>query len=515
MNRYYRPLGYSPFYSKLNSRLFASRKARLMRGFAIAPTFQRGHQFYFRSPRGPMKDLGCWIVTLDPDGGDCAPVTPQPQPEPEPEPTGPTCPDGESVTLRWIGWWWEDFSTRPRTYHYSGGASGYDRGDIFAPDNLEIAHVDFLTEQTTLTSGSLSYPVTYRVKSGYSDWWDWLFSEVTVNATLTLPGDVSTIPNPHDALAPHGWPWEFADVPYALTRVTWGGQTVEDTAGLAPGWCDDGAAPPPDDDDDDDDAAACDPGTPIKYTCTCPDFTAEEHPHTRPRSRTLTTYRHWQNSSWPGIWAARNFPCKHIVSVAYRTRDWPLIFQWARDAARDLPARELWQQAYDSYVEYTDRTRAEREAKRDAKFQRRQRQRQESRDRQHREYLADLKAKVEANLERWRNFEDTVANGMGMAEDGFPLSWDQGHQRYKGAADYYQGLLDQAIAGALPRDPNLVVKRSMPGENATPYERYDYHFEQLGRIDDLGKFLVNEGAKYGWGANVTGNDPYSPPSHLE
>lgn len=492
-----------------------------MRGFAIAPTRNEGdRRYYFRSDRAPRKDRGEWIVSVlkvepgdpgdggdpgggDPGGGGGSLLPPPPL---------------NNTRLRFV------FGSYIRRGHdFYPGESGLVNTWPFVDGTL-------WNESNGGVNGTVRYNI-YSFDGSYDPELEQYYINVFSHRYNQADAQASAVfnfvnyANPGDELT------------FTLLRLQVGNVVVfdaladpESADGDRPGKPipsdlfdttkpphDYSTPPPQSEPEPEPEPEPTPPEVPDgwvsatgkwAYQCTCPDFTGEEHPYNVPLAPSQFRQRSWSGGGWKGMYGTQNFPCKHVVSVGYKRQDWYNIFSWARAAAKDLPARELWQQALDSYREYRARLSADREAQR--------RERQEQIDQRVRD-----KAFREDSIDRVfqgrdLGIQDTPEHRPKLKNGRHMVAGDQLLQEQE------ENIADLERDRARRRRPwnerryhegqGTIYIDAGRGREATDSiaDRLDYTMNTLSRIDEAAKFIANEGAKYGWGGQVTGNDPFSP-----
>ena len=81
------------------------------------------------------------------------------------------------------------------------------------------------------------------------------------------------------------------------------------------------------------------------YSCTCPDYAANEGPYNIAIAPSHLLSRNWTRPR-------PEFPCKHIVAAALANGDMNAVLGWTSESLPDLPARELWAQAAANWANY-------------------------------------------------------------------------------------------------------------------------------------------------------------------
>jgi len=524
MPKYFRPRGFSPRYSAVDTAYYVSRKARLQRGFYLSPTRQISHTEYrFLSGRGPAKDGGEWVVKITEldDQQILNAQWPEPAQGQEPDNLWQSS-SNELVDVTFSFDPSKEFV--PLRDYNSAAAGNYELAkSLYGDDNIKFKTVSggwltvSLVRHTIVVPGAQPRTLVYNFnhEEAYSgaityypsstvpgagaevftylsfstNWRDPCNTRIrdrglsAVAQPNSEPGVTSFVIGPLSSSSSIRW-WA------KLANCIYRGPSVNDSPDPpVTGGGGGGGAPPG--------TVSC---AGVKaYSCTCPDFSAEEHPYRVPVNPTHYKYRQWQTGgNWNGMQRSLNFPCKHIVSVAFKTQDWDNIFCWARAAASDFSTKELWEQARQSWRDYRDATRQRRQQEADAR-----------------------RAFREEEIGRRVNERDAIdrvfqGRDLGVPPppnraliDGFNPHWEADYAWETDAAEKQAAWHAEQQARRRSWDPN----NSGDGRRGTyrgsdPREQLNYLNNTLNKLGDMGRFIANEGSRYGWGGNVSGQDPY-------
>lgn len=560
MAKYFRPRGYNPKYSSLQTAYYVSRKARLQRGFYLSPTRKVSPyewRFMASRGRGPARHAGEWVVQRmrvddgDNNGGDMWGDGPGGDGDwdgnlpPIGEgrmrmwfycfsTTDPLEGGGNEITYRpgyspafdtWHVSSQSSFGQESYEYYMSNGGmyrmSAHNAVYRYSRDSPDDPESDFNTDahvyrlivmynhtwKGAIPSMANMYE-TFRRKAAEQgeqllENYRFVRFDIDGHTMFDLRDGPDFSPTPDNPYGPPiglqpdpQWdPFDWNEEPFRYER-TWQDDDYYDP--IPPNGLTYGPMPRPTRPPGWVAAEAAD----WAYRCTCPDFSAEEYPYHQPIAPVHRTYRNWQTGgNWNGIYRSLNFPCKHIVSMAFKTQDFDNIFAWARAASSDLSTRELWEQAMQSYRDY-----------RDALWERHQAEWQERQDRRQNE--VDARVDRRDSIDRIWSARDI---GMPRTSNGSTEYWTSEDERrfqegYQTRADWHQAQQDyrdewneERYEAFKRSDGATTIRGSYGGRN--PVEILKQTQDNLTKLGEMGAQILNNGARYGWGDQISGADP--------